>query len=155
MGTLPDAACSARAHCRRGPRPTFMALRVAALAVQASQSGRWSPRASMDEARFEKKGTNMYTNKQQYQPRNQQSGGFQKPMPESRQYRDRVAGPLPTLTAYVVKDAPEEGGKAEWTRVGKLFAHADRKGFNLLLDRAVEGKLVVREDKPKKDRIQH
>jgi len=59
------------------------------------------------------------------------------------------------VTAYLVTDAEEAGGKAIWDRVGKLFAHADRKGFNLLLDRPVQGKLVVREDKPKKDSYQN
>lgn len=47
-----------------------------------------------------------------------------------------------------------EGRKDVWTRVGTMFAHSDRKGYNLLLDKgqgaaqgAEPGKLVIREDR--------
>lgn len=39
----------------------------------------------------------------------------------------------PAYIAYQVRDS-EEKGEAFWTRIGVAFAHADRKGFNLILD---------------------
>lgn len=39
----------------------------------------------------------------------------------------------PALVAYSVEDA-RKGRKAYWTKIGRLFAHDDAKGFDLVLN---------------------
>ena len=50
------------------------------------------------------------------------------------------------LSAYAVSDAPR-GKKAYWTRIGRLFAHDDGKGYDLVLNALpTNGRIVVRQD---------
>lgn len=46
---------------------------------------------------------------------------------------EKKPGRPPAYIAYQVRDN-EVKGEAFWTRIGVAFAHADRKGFNLVLD---------------------
>ena len=48
-----------------------------------------------------------------------------------------------TYRAYVVEDVDEDN--SFWTQVGSVFAHEDKKGFNVLLKALpLDGKLVLR-----------
>lgn len=50
------------------------------------------------------------------------------------------------LQAYAVSDA-QRGKKAYWTRIGRLFAHDDAKGYDLLLNALpVNGRVVIRQE---------
>lgn len=46
---------------------------------------------------------------------------------------ERKPSRAPAYIAYQVRDS-EEKGEAFWTRIGVAFAHADQKGFNVVLD---------------------
>ena len=46
---------------------------------------------------------------------------------------ERKSSRAPAYIAYQVRDN-EQSGEAFWTRIGVAFAHADHKGFNLVLD---------------------
>ena len=49
----------------------------------------------------------------------------------------------PMYRAYVVEDINED--ESFWTLVGSAFAHADHKGFNILLKALpLDGRLVLR-----------
>lgn len=49
----------------------------------------------------------------------------------------------PTHLAFIVDG---EGDNAQWTEIGALWQHTDRKGFNLTLKAIpVSGRLVIRE----------
>lgn len=53
----------------------------------------------------------------------------------------------PTHAAYMVEG---EGENAVWTEIGALWAHEDKKGFNLNLKALpFTGRLVIRERKAK------
>jgi hypothetical protein len=57
--------------------------------------------------------------------------------------------PKTILVAYTVSDAPE-GKKGYWTRIGRLFAHTDGKGHDLLLNALpVNGRIVIRQEEPR------
>lgn len=52
----------------------------------------------------------------------------------------------PFLFAYAVEDAPR-GKKSYWTRIGRLFAHKDGKGYDLVLNALpINGRIVVRQE---------
>ncbi len=57
----------------------------------------------------------------------------------------------PMYRAYVVEDIDEDN--SFWTLVGSAFAHADQKGFNILLKALpLDGRLVLRRyTEPKPD----
>jgi hypothetical protein len=46
---------------------------------------------------------------------------------------ERRPSRAPAYIAYQVRDSDEKG-EAFWTRIGVAFAHADQKGFNVVLD---------------------
>ena len=49
----------------------------------------------------------------------------------------------PMYRAYVVEDLDDEN--SFWTDVGSVFAHEDKKGFNILLKALpLDGRLVLR-----------
>jgi hypothetical protein len=52
---------------------------------------------------------------------------------EINMVEEKKSGNKPAYIAYQVRDN-EEKGEAFWTRIGVAFAHADQKGFNLILD---------------------
>ena len=53
------------------------------------------------------------------------------------------ASKRPTHTAYSVKD--RENKKSEWRPIGVAFAHADGKGFNVVLDlMPLDGRITLR-----------
>ena len=57
--------------------------------------------------------------------------------------------PKTVLSAYAVEDAPK-GQKAYWTRIGRLFAHKDGKGYDLLLNALpTNGRMVIRQEEPR------
>jgi hypothetical protein len=57
--------------------------------------------------------------------------------------------PKTILVAYTVSDAPK-GKKGYWTRIGRLFAHEDGKGHDLLLNALpVNGRIVIRQEEPR------
>jgi hypothetical protein len=47
----------------------------------------------------------------------------------------------PALIAYSVRQ--RDGAPDVWTRIGAVFAHADGKGFNLMLDALPMGRKIV------------
>ena len=52
----------------------------------------------------------------------------------------------PFLFAFAVEDAPR-GKKAYWTRIGRLFAHKDGKGYDLVLNALpINGRIVIRQE---------
>ena len=53
--------------------------------------------------------------------------------------------------AYSVREYEANGEKrSDWTRIGVAFAHADGKGFNVLLQAVpLDGKMVLRLHEPK------
>lgn len=54
----------------------------------------------------------------------------------------------PALVAYSVEDA-RKGRKAYWTKIGRLFAHDDSKGFDLVLNALpINGRIVIRQEQP-------
>lgn len=54
-----------------------------------------------------------------------------------------------SLYAYAVEDAPR-GQKSYWTRIGRLFAHKDGKGYDIVLNALpINGRIVVRQEEPK------
>lgn len=54
----------------------------------------------------------------------------------------------PALVAFAVEQV--EGGKAHWTRVGRMFAHSDGKGFVVLLSAMpFDKRIVIREEAPR------
>lgn len=57
----------------------------------------------------------------------------------------------PALVAYSVEDA-RKGRKAYWTKIGRLFAHDDAKGFDLVLNALpINGRIVIRQEQPRDD----
>lgn len=57
---------------------------------------------------------------------------------------ERKPSRQPAYIVYQVRDN-EEKGEAFWTRIGVAFAHADQKGFNLLLDAIpLDGQIALR-----------
>jgi len=57
----------------------------------------------------------------------------------------------PALVAYSVEDA-RKGRKAYWTKIGRLFAHDDSKGFDLVLNALpINGRIVIRQEQPRDD----
>lgn len=57
----------------------------------------------------------------------------------------------PTLVAYSVEDA-RKGRKAYWTKIGRLFAHDDSKGFDLVLNALpINGRIVIRQEQPREE----
>jgi hypothetical protein len=58
----------------------------------------------------------------------------------------------PTHRAYVVKTFRGKDGeeKSRWLEIGSVWTHANGEGFNVELDALpVDGKIVIRLDKPK------
>lgn len=52
----------------------------------------------------------------------------------------------PSLYAYAVEDAPR-GRKSYWTRIGRLFAHKDGKGYDVVLNALpINGRIVIRQE---------
>lgn len=50
---------------------------------------------------------------------------------------------IPTHTAYHVRD--RECGESFWTRIGSAWAHADGKGFNILVETVpLDGRISLR-----------
>ena len=50
---------------------------------------------------------------------------------------------IPSHIAYQVRDL--DNGKSFWTRVGKAWANADGKGFNIQLETApLDGRITLR-----------
>jgi len=57
----------------------------------------------------------------------------------------------PNLYAYAVEDAPR-GKKAYWTRIGRLFAHKDGKGYDVVLNALpINGRIVVRQEEAREE----
>ncbi len=57
----------------------------------------------------------------------------------------------PALVAYAVEDA-RKGRKAYWTKIGRLFAHEDDKGFDLVLNALpVNGRIVIRQEQTREE----
>lgn len=57
----------------------------------------------------------------------------------------------PMLIAYTVEDG-RKGRKSYWTRIGRLFAHEDGKGYDLLLNALpMNGRVVIREEMPREE----
>jgi hypothetical protein len=57
---------------------------------------------------------------------------------------EKKPGRPPAYIAYQVRDN-ETSGEAFWTRIGVAFAHADQKGFNLVLDAVpLTGQIALR-----------
>ena len=49
----------------------------------------------------------------------------------------------PNHVAYQVRD--RQGGKGFWTRIGSAWAHADGKGFNVLIETVpLDGRITLR-----------
>lgn len=64
----------------------------------------------------------------------------------------RVSQDAPAQTALVAfaVDEGQDGGKAHWTRIGRMLPHKDGKGFVLLLSAMpVQNRIVVREETPR------
>lgn len=60
---------------------------------------------------------------------------------------EKRPGRPPAYIAYQVRDT-EEKGEAFWTRIGVAFAHADGKGYNLILDAIpIGGQIALRTPK--------
>jgi hypothetical protein len=58
---------------------------------------------------------------------------------------------VPSHVAYQVRE--RKGQKGFWTRIGSAWAHADGKGFNILLDGLVplDGRITLRVASEKKE----
>lgn len=57
----------------------------------------------------------------------------------------------PNLVAYAVEDS-RKGRKAYWTKIGRLFAHEDSKGFDLVLNALpTNGRIVIRQEQPREE----
>ena len=60
----------------------------------------------------------------------------------------------PTLTAFIVTDAPEGSDKkAQWFEIAKVWEHKDKGGFDVVLPPGVtvSGRVIVRRNKAKAD----
>ena len=58
----------------------------------------------------------------------------------------------PTHRAFIVRNFEDEKGKdkARWTNIGRVFAHKDGKGFDVILEAIpLDGRVVLRLDEPK------
>lgn len=52
------------------------------------------------------------------------------------------------LVAFAVED--REDGKSHWTRIGRMFAHSDGKGYVVLLSAVpLDKRIVIREETPR------
>ncbi len=61
----------------------------------------------------------------------------------------------PHATAYVVRNFEGHDGKEDssWLKIGVAWLHKDGEGFDVILDAVpVEGRLVVRVNKPKESK---
>lgn len=65
---------------------------------------------------------------------------------QPRKRRNAMSG-KPSHKAYAVDDRGDDNDKdAFWTRIGSVFAHADGKGYNILLSALpTNGRIVLRE----------
>lgn len=79
--------------------------------------------------------------------------GFQRPQPQQSTSNSRPAatpaGEKTRFDVFTVRDNPQEGGKAFWTRIGVAFSNRDGS-LSVILDALpVDGKLQIREYVPK------
>lgn len=61
----------------------------------------------------------------------------------------------PSHRAHVVRNYKDENGaeQARWTEIGVVFAHADGKGFDVILEAMpVNGRIVIRANEPKPEK---
>jgi hypothetical protein len=61
---------------------------------------------------------------------------------------------IPTHTAFVVSDVPEDSDKkAQWFEIAKVWTHKDKDGFDVVLPPGitVSGRIIVRRNKAKAD----
>ena len=66
---------------------------------------------------------------------------------------DTTAKNRPTHTAYSVRKYTKNGEhKSDYTPIGAVWPHGDGKGFDIVLTAVpVDGRLAIRENKPKSE----